>query len=206
MSEFDPYDRKSNPLLLVISGPSGVGKDVTIQRLKDHGYPFYFVVTATSRPQRKGEVHGRDYFFVSKEEFERMIEQHELLEYAVVYDQYKGIPKDQIRKALDSDLDVIVRVDVQGAATVRRLIPEAVFIFLMPESDGELVNRLKARSSESPEHLRRRVEMARQEIQQIEQFDYVIVNRHGCLEETVERLIAIILAEKCRVRQRVIRV
>jgi guanylate kinase len=205
MSEFDPYDRKPNPLLLVISGPSGVGKDVTIQSLKDHGYPFYFVVTATSRPQRKGEVHGRDYFFVSKEEFETMIEQNDLLEYALVYDQYKGIPKDQIRKALDSDLDVIVRVDVQGAATVRRLIPGAVLIFLMPESDEELVNRLEARSSESPEHLRRRVEMARQEIQQIEQFDYVIVNRHGCLEDTVERLVAVILAEKCRVRQREVR-
>jgi len=199
------YDRKPNPLLIVISGPSGVGKDVTIQGLQAAGYPFHFVVTATSRPKRNGEVHGKDYIFVSEEEFTRMIQADEFLEHALVYGQYKGIPKAQVQQALDSGLDVIMRVDVQGAATVQRLVPEAIFVFLMPGSDEELAERLSARSSESPEHLQQRLETARLEMKQIDWFDYVIVNRHAQLKSTVEQLLAIITAEKCRVRQRVIR-
>ena len=205
MPDGDPYTRKPNPLLIVISGPSGVGKDVTIHELQKQGYPFHFVVTATSRPKREGEVDGRDYLFVSEEEFERMIEQGEFLEHALVYGQYKGIPKAHVRRALSSGLDVITRVDVQGAATVRRLVPDAVFIFLVPGSEEELVNRLKARSSESPEHLRWRLEMVRQEMEQIDQFDYVLVNREGQLDKTVAQLLAIITAEKLRNRQREIR-
>ena len=200
-----PYARKPYPLLVVVSGPSGVGKDVTIQGLKEQGYPFHFVVTATSRPKREGEIEGRDYLFVSEEEFERMIEQGELLEHALVYGQYKGIPKAHVRKALSSGLDVIMRVDVQGAATVRRLVPNAVFVFLTPGSEEELVNRLKLRSSDSPDHLRQRLETVRQEMEQIDQFDYVLVNREGQLDKTVAQLRAVITAEKCRVRQREIR-
>ena len=202
MPDCDPYTRKLNPLLIVISGPSGVGKDVIIHGLQKQGYPFHFVVTATSRPKREGEVDGRDYLFVSEEEFERMIEQGAFLEHALVYGQYKGIPKAQVRRALDSRLDVIMRVDVQGAATVRRLVPDAVFIFLVPGSEEELVSRLKTRSSESPDHLRWRLETVRQEMEQIDQFDYVLVNRDGQLDKTVAQLLAIITAEKCRVRQR----
>ncbi len=205
MSQNDPYNRQPNPLLIVLSGPSGVGKDVTIKSLQKRGHPFYFVVTVTSRPKRTGEVDGRDYFFVSKEEFESMIARGELLEHALVYGQYKGVPKAQIRKALESGLDVIMRVDVQGAATVRQLAPEAILVFLMPASEEELVNRLRDRSSESPEHLHQRLEMARQEIGQIGQFDYVIVNPDGELDKTVDQLLAIITAEKCRVYQRKVR-
>ena len=205
MHDRSVYDRKPNPLLLVISGPSGVGKDVTIQGLQEAGYPFHFVVTATSRPKRNGEVHGRDYIFVSEEEFARMIDAGEFLEHALVYGQYKGIPKAQVREALDSGLDVIMRVDVQGAETVRKLVPEAVFIFLMPESDEELEARLNARSSESPEHLRKRLATAREEMKQIDWFDYVLVNRHNQLRTTIEQLLAIITAEKCRVHQREVR-
>jgi len=205
MSDRDLYDRKPNPLLIVISGPSGVGKDVTIQGLQTAGYPFHFVVTATSRPKRSGEIQGKDYIFVSEEEFTRMIQAGEFLEHALVYGQYKGIPKAQVQQALASGLDVIMRVDVQGAATVQRLVPEAIFVFLMPGSDEELAERLSARSSESPEHLQQRLETARLEMKQIDWFDYVIVNRHAQLKSTVEQLLAIITAEKCRVRQRVIR-
>ena len=115
------YHPHRPPLLIVISGPSGVGKDTVIQRMKERRLPFHFVVTATTRPPRAGEVHGRDYFFVTKDEFAAMIESDELLEYAYVYNDYKGIPKQQVREALASGQDVIMRVDVQGAAKIRQL-------------------------------------------------------------------------------------
>ena len=131
------------PLLIVISGPSGVGKDTVLQRMKERRMPFHFVVTATTRPPRSGEVHGRDYFFISNDQFAEMIDTHELLEWARVYNDYKGIPKQQVRDALASGQDVIMRLDVQGAATVRSLSPQAVLIFLAPASETELVDRLR---------------------------------------------------------------
>jgi guanylate kinase len=202
MPKLDPYDFKPSPLLIVISGPSGVGKDEAIRHLQKQGYPFYFVVTATSRPQRPNEVEGQDYLFVTKDEFERMIAAGELLEHAVVYGDYKGIPRCHVREALGSGLDVIMRVDVQGAATIKRLVPDAVFIFLAAASEQELIERLKSRSTEPPEKLRERIETARREMDQVDQFDYVIVNRDACLDKTVDQLLAIIQAEKCRVKQR----
>src|SRR3989304_1595701 len=116
------------PLLIVISGPSGAGKDTVMQRMQERGMPFHFVVTATTRPQRANEVHGRDYWFISMEEFARMINEDELIEHAIVYGDYKGIPKQQVREALASGMDVIMRLDVQGAETVRRMAPEALMI------------------------------------------------------------------------------
>lgn len=205
MPDEDPYTREACPLLVVVSGPSGVGKDAAIDGLEEQGLPFYFVVTATSRPKREGEVDGRDYLFVTEEEFKRMIEQGELLEHSLVYGQYKGVPRAHVREALSSGLDVIMRLDVQGAAKVRSLLPDAVFVFLMPGSDEELASRLKARSSDSPDHLRKRLKEARQEMMEIDEFDYVVINREGQLDTTVEQLLAIITAEKLRVRQRDIR-
>jgi len=205
MLKSDLYRPCPSPLLIVISGPSGVGKDVTIGGLQKMGYPFSFVVTATSRPKRPGEVEGRDYFFVSRERFEGMIAQNELLEHAVVYGEYKGIPRAQVRDALASGLDVIMRVDVQGAATIRRMVRDAVFIFLVPSSEEELIGRLKSRSTESEDRLHQRLEMLRREMEQIDEFEYVVVNRDDHLEETVQQLLAIITAEKCRVRQREVR-
>jgi guanylate kinase len=190
------------PLLIVLSGPSGVGKDVTLTRMKELGCPFHFVVTATDRPQRPGEVHGVDYYFVSSEEFAAMLERDELLEHAVVYGQSKGIPKPQVREALTSGKDVIMRLDVQGAATVRRIVPDALLIFLMTPSEEELIRRLKERQTESPESLKRRIATAREEMKRLPEFDYVVVNRDGKLDETVEQIMAIITAEKCRVKQR----
>lgn len=199
-----PYLPPPTPLVVVISGPSGAGKDAVIKRMKQMGVPFHFVVTATTRPPRPGEVHGRDYFFVSLEEFAEMIEKGELLEYAVVYGDYKGIPKQQVRDALASGKDVILRVDVQGAATIRRIMPEAVFIFLTAESEEELVRRLVERKSEPPEKLKIRIATARQEMKRIDEFDYAVVNRDGALDETVRQILCIITAEKCRVKRRMI--
>jgi guanylate kinase len=190
------------PLLIVLSGPSGVGKDVTLARLKELGHPFHFVVTATDRPQRQGEVHGVDYYFVSSEVFATMLERDELLEHAVVYGQNKGIPKSHVRQALASGKDVIMRLDVQGAATVQRIVPDALLIFLMAPSEEELIRRLKERKTESPEDLKRRIALAREEMKRLPEFDYVVVNRDDKLDETVEQIMAIITAEKCRVKQR----
>ena len=138
MGNPDPYAWSSAPLLIVISGPSGAGKDSLLDRLKQMGCPFHFVVTTTTRPQRVGEVDGRDYHFVTQSEFEAMIEQGDLIEHARVYGDYKGVHKQQVREALASGMDVIMRLDVQGAATIRRLAPEAVLIFLITSTEQEL--------------------------------------------------------------------
>jgi guanylate kinase len=193
---------KSTPLLIVLSGPSGVGKDTVIQRMKERGLPFHFVVTATTRPPRPEERNGVDYFFFTKDEFAEMIEQNELLEYAIVYNDYKGIPKQQVREALASGKDVIMRIDVQGAATIRKLCPEALLIFLTTKDEDELVSRLIARKSETPEGLKLRIATARQELKQIDQFDYVVVNPQEQLNETVDTIEAIIHAEHHRVHPR----
>jgi guanylate kinase len=199
-SEF--YLRKPNPLLIVISGPSGAGKDTVMQRMKERGLPFHFVVTATTRPKRESETNGKDYFFISKEEFARMIEQDELIEYAIVYGDYKGIPKAQVRRALASGNDVVMRLDVQGAETVRKLANEALLIFITAESEDELEHRLRDRRTESSDSLSIRIATARKEFQRIEQFDYVIVNRDFELDETVDKVCAIIDAEDLKVKHR----
>jgi guanylate kinase len=199
-SEFNLH--KPQPLLIVISGPSGVGKDSVLQGLKGRNLPMHFVVTATTRPRRTEETHGVDYFFVSKDEFARMIEREELIEYAIVYSDYKGIPKQQVRDALASGKDVIMRLDVQGASTVRKLAPEAVLIFLTTESEESLVRRLKARQTETSENLSLRIATARQELKRAVEFDYVIVNADGRLDVTVDTVVAIIQAEHHRVNPR----
>lgn len=193
---------KPQPLLIVISGPSGVGKDTVVQRMQERGMPFHFVVTANTRPKRENEVHGKDYFFVSKDEFARMIEQNELIEFAVVYGDYKGIPKQQVREALASGKDVIMRLDVQGAESVRKLAPEALLIFITTESEEELVGRLKARKTETRDELAIRIATARKELKRVGEFDYVIINHDFKLDETVDAVAAIIDAEHHRVKHR----
>jgi guanylate kinase len=199
-SEFNLHNPQ--PLLIVISGPSGVGKDSVLHGLKGRNLPMHFVVTATTRPRRENETHGVDYFFVSKDEFAHMIEEEELIEYAIVYNDYKGIPKQQVREALATGQDVVMRVDVQGATTVRKLAPEAVLIFLTTESEDALVRRLKARRTETAENLSLRIATARQELKRAVEFDYVIVNADGRLDDTVDMVVAIIQAEHLRVNPR----
>lgn len=189
---------KKEPLLIVLSGPSGVGKDVTLQALKKRNVPIHFVVTATTREPRPEETHGVDYFFYNKEEFERMIAENELLEYAIVYDDYKGIPKDQVRKAMQSGLDVILRVDVQGAAKLRELNPDAVMIFLIPSSVEEWHERLNSRQTETPESMKIRLDKVKWELEYLPIFDYMVVNRHNQLDEAVDTIVDIITAEHHR--------
>ncbi|MFM8323045.1 MAG: guanylate kinase [Chloroflexota bacterium] len=193
---------RTEPLLIVISGPSGVGKDTAIDQMKLHGLPFHFVVTATTRAPRGDEQHGIDYFFLTKDEFAEMIEKDELLEYAIVYNDFKGIPKQQVRDALASGKDVVMRIDVQGAATIRKLCPEAVLVFLTTRDEDELVRRLTRRQSETPEDLKLRIASARQELKQIGTFDYVVLNTEDQLDDTVQAIQAIIEAEHHRVHHR----
>jgi guanylate kinase len=194
--------RKPNPLLIVISGPSGVGKDAILQRMIELRFPFHFVVTATTRKKRESETHGKDYWFVSEDEFARMIEKDELIEYAIVYGDYKGIPKWEVRDALASGQDVILRIDVQGAETVRKLAPEALLIFITCEGEDELERRLRERKTETADSLSLRIATARKELQRIEAFDYVVVNQDFHLDDTVEQVRAVISAEHLRVQQR----
>jgi guanylate kinase len=192
------------PLLIVISGPSGAGKDTILQRMKERELPFHFVVTATTRPRRENEIDGRDYFFVSKDEFARMIDEDELIEYAIVYGDYKGIPKQQVRDALASGKDVIMRIDVQGAETVRKLAPEAMLIFITVDSEEELLNRLRERKTETADALKLRMATARKELQRVSDFDYVVLNRDFHLDDTVDTIRAIIQAEHHRVNPRMV--
>ena len=200
------YDCPNYPLLLILSGPSGVGKD-TVARMLIERRPdsFYFVVTATTRPPRDNERHGVDYVFVTFDEFAHMIEADELLEYAVVYNDYKGIPKQQIRDALASGRDVILRVDVQGAATVRRLVPNAISVFLTTRTEQGLVRRLQQRKQDTAEGMALRTATARQEMKRVEEFDYCVVNPENRPEVAVEQVLSIIDAAHCRISQEPVR-
>ena len=192
-------------LLVVISGPSGVGKDTVVHHLKQRGLPFHFVVTATSRPKRPDEVHGVDYFFYSEPEFLDLLERGELLEHALVYNEHKGVPKQQVRDAMASGLDVVMRVDVQGAKTIKQLAPEAIAIFLMARDEAELARRLRMRKTESEEHLQTRLQAAREELHYLDLFDYRVVNADSEVEAAVSTILAIIDAEHHRTHPRQVR-
>lgn len=175
---------------------------MALARMQELGYPFYFVVTATTRPKRPNEIDGVDYFFVSMGEFAEMIDNDDLLEYAVVYGDYKGIPKEQVRKALASGQDVVMRIDVQGAETIRRLVPGAVLIYISAESEEALIRRLRQRKTEPEDQLKMRIATARKEQKRLELFDYIVINAEDKLDETCQKLASIITAERCRVRPR----
>ena len=192
--------QKPWPLLVVLSGPSGVGKDAALMRMRELGFPFHFVVTATDRPQRPGEIPGVDYHFLSTELFQQMIADNQFVEWAEVYGQLKGIPKSEIGIGLRTGKDVVLRIDVQGAATVRQLAPHAIMIFMIPANFDELRTRLQWRRTDSVEQLERRLVTARSELGHIEDFDYVVVNQENRLDEAVGQIRSIIQAEKQRVR------
>jgi guanylate kinase len=186
-----PYE----PIIVVISGPSGVGKDATLMELKRRNPTLHFVITVTSRPIRAGEQEGVDYFFVSAQKFEEMIDRAEFIEYARVYDDYKGVPRSQIQNALSSGEDVILRLDVQGAARIKELYPEAILIFIIPKNQEEWLRRITERRTETAESLNLRVETAFQELKCLPEFDYVVINSEGQLIHAVETIEAILIAE-----------
>lgn len=195
-------EQPAEPLLIVISGPSGVGKDTILDHMKQRGLPFHFVVTATTRPIRPGEVEGEDYFFVEEQEFLDMIDRGELIEHALVYNDHKGVPRQQIREAMDSGQDVVMRVDVQGAKTIRALAPAALLIFLTAGNEEELARRLRKRRTESEADLQLRLATAKEELGYLDVFDYAVLNADSQVDVAVDTILAIIEAEHHRVDPR----
>ena len=188
--------------MMVVSGPSGVGKDAVLTRLRERQYPVHIVVTATTRAMRPTERDGVDYVFLDEATFERKVADDGFLEWAMVYGNRYGVPKDQVSDALASGVDVIIKSDVQGAETMKRLNPEAVFVFVAPPSMEELERRLRDRKSEATGDLERRLETARQELERLPMFDYVVVNENGAIDEAAEALEAIMRAERWRYPRR----
>ncbi len=175
-----------------------------LARLKELGHPLHFTVTVTTRPKRKGEIDGVDYHFVTPERFQEMAQGGELLEWARVYDNWYGVPRQEVKLALREGRDVMVKVDVQGAATIKGIVPQALFVFLAPSSIEELATRLRGRKTESAYELDLRIDTAREEMRQLPLFDYAVVNQHDKIDQAVAQLHAIITAEKCRVIPRAI--
>ena len=200
--DFDLKRPERVPLLIVISGPSGIGKDTVVLGMKERKLPFHFVITATSRPPRCNEVDGKDYFFYSQEKFEEMIANGEFLEYAWVYTAYKGVPKFQVREALASGEDVVMRLDFQGAQTVREMCPEAILIFLTANSKEEWLKRLHDRRSETEAELAVRIDTAKVEYESLDIFDYIVNNEQSKLDKTLDVIESIIEAEHHRVHPR----
>ncbi len=177
-----------------------------MERMRDSGRKLHFVVTATTRPMRPGEREGQAYHFLSRADFEGMVGRGELLEWAEVYGHLYGVPRGQVREGLHEGLDVVVKVDVQGAATIKRLVPGAVSIFLAPPSMDELASRLERRETESEPDLALRKEVASQEMDSMSFFDYVVINERDRVEQAVAQIEAIITAEKCRATPRVVEI
>jgi guanylate kinase len=197
----DVYSPK--PLVILISGVSGGGKDSIICQLIARGLPVHFVVTTTSRQRRENEKESVDYHFVSINDFESMIQNGEFIEYARVYDDYKGVQRRHVKDSMDSGKDVLLRLDVQGVKRMKQIFPEAVSVFVIPASEEEWVQRLESRHSETAEKIQERLATGRDEIKQIDQFDYVVVNANGQLELAVDQLAAILNAEHHRVKHRI---
>jgi guanylate kinase len=190
----------AGPLLVILSGPSGAGKDAVLGELRRRGHPFHFVVTATTRERRADERDGIDYHFLADDAFRVLLEQGGLLE----HEQYEngklyGVPRSEVAGALRDGRDVVMRTDVRGVASIKRLVPAAVSIFVYPPSIDSLRRRMLARRSESEESLKRRLELARTELSRVRQFDYAVLNDDGALDRAVDQTEAIITAERCRV-------
>ena len=197
---------EQHALMIVISGPSGVGKDSVLRQLKKSDLPIYHVVTANTRSPRPDEKEGVDYFFVTREEFERMIKNDELIEYSRVYGDYKGVPKSQIRKALATGKDVVLRLDVQGAEKIKKMYPEATLIFLTPSDQEEWHKRLSGRTHSHEKYMDQRIATVIEELEKAKAFDYIVVNAQGKLKKTVATIEAIITAEHHRADQQAIKI
>ena len=202
------YERRSplgtpvKPLLIVLSGLSGVGKDSVLNGLKKCGCSLEMIVTVTTRPRRHNEKDGVHYHFISNTRFQEMIDTRQLLEWASVYGNRYGVPREPVRQALASGKDVIVKIDVQGAATIKKTVPQAVFIFLAPPSMEDLKERLEQRKTEPSIDLELRIKAAEQEMDSLSMFDYVVVNHKDGIGRAISQIEAIITAEKCRVKPR----
>ena len=189
---------KKQGQLIVVSAPSGAGKDTVVKKLVERNKNDYWIsVSSTSRPPRKGEKEGEDYYFISKEEFEKNIEEGYFLEYTKYADNYYGTPKKYIKENLDKGKDVILIIEIEGAANVKEMLPESILIFIMPPSIKELVRRLKKRGTEDNDKILKRFHKTYKEINEVTKYNYVVINDK--IEDAADKIEAIIKAEKCRV-------
>lgn len=188
---------KKTGQVIVISSPSGGGKGTVIAELLKRKKNLWLSVSTTSRPIRTNDIPGTTYNFVSKEEFEKKIEEGYFLEYTNYVGNYYGTPKGQIKEKLDQGIDVILEIEIEGASNIKKLLPESIFIFIMPPSIKTLVKRLKKRNTDSNDKLLKRFHKTYKEINDVTKYNYVVVN--DTLEDTVDKVEAIIKAEKCRV-------
>lgn len=189
--------QKKQGQLIVVSGPSGAGKDTIVSKVIENNDKIWLSVSATSRKPRKGEVEGINYFFLNKEEFEQKIKEDYFVEYATYADNYYGTPKEKIIKKLEKGIDVILVIEIEGARKIKEILPETLFIFIMPPSEKELLNRLKNRKTEDKKKIIERFNIAYKEINEVTKYNYVVVNDK--IDEAVDKVESIIKAEKCRV-------
>jgi guanylate kinase len=192
----------ANPLVIVISGPSGVGKDAILHKIRDRQYPLEFITTVTTRRQRPNEQNRVDYHFISEVEFKELLKKGGLLESANVYGNWYGVPRQPVKEALIKGKDTIIKVDIQGADSIKKILSGAIFIFIAPPTLDELADRLRKRHTESEFDLALRLKTAAIEMQQINQFDYVVFNHCDRLDLAVDQIQAIVTAEKCRTNPR----
>lgn len=183
-------------LLVVVSGPSGVGKNTVLNQLLAKKEDLFYSISATTRAPRNNEVDGMNYFFKTKEEFIAGIDDNRFLEWAEIYGQYYGTPRDEVDKKLNAGYHVVLDIDIQGAAQIRRNLSEAVLIFLLPPSLEELKQRLVRRQSENAESLKKRLDYVREEMAAAVNYDYLVVNDQ--VESACAKVEAIIIAEQCR--------
>jgi len=186
----------NNPQVIVLSGPSGVGKDTVLHKLRLIDQSRHYVVTVTTRQPRAGEENGVAYHFLSDSEFQKMLQEGELIEWAKVYDNWYGVPKQEVRKGLLNGQDVIIKVDIQGAATIKKLIPQAILICITSPSHEELLRRLYERGTESDKELHLRTETAKEELSNLSIFDHIVINHRNQVDATVSEINAIIELEK----------
>lgn len=190
--------QKQGGQLIIISGTTCAGKGTVVKELLKRNANLAVSISYTSRPQRDGEINGKDYFFVTSEEFEQKIAHNDFLEYAKVqYGMYYGTPKEEVKKLLAQGKDVILEIDVQGAKQIKEIFPETILIFIMAPSMSEVKRRIKARGKENNKQIIERFKVAYNELNEINKYNYVVVNDE--VENAVKKIEAILLSEKCRV-------
>lgn len=191
----EQQDQRGN--LIILSGPSGVGKGTVLSALMKDYDDIHYSVSATTRKPRVGEKNGDDYYFMSEDKFESLVEKDEFLEWAEVHNNYYGTPKKYVEENLDQGEDVILEIDIQGAQQIKDKYPDGVFIFLLPPSLEELKARIHHRGTETEEAIKTRMKNAEKEMNKVENYDYAVINEQ--IEEAINKLKAIIIAERCKI-------
>jgi guanylate kinase len=192
----------AGPLLVVLSGPSGAGKDTIINALRERDHPYHFTVTATTRPPRPHEREGIDYYFHDEAGFRRMIVAGELIEHVLYDGTYRGVPRAPVARALTDGRDVVMRTDVRGARTIKQRAPDAVLIYILPPGLDVLGERMRGRDAQSAQEAARRLALVQEELAALRDFDYAVLNEEGLLDRAVDQVEAIMTAERCRVGRR----